>query len=259
MTNPAACGCAALLALGLFAAGCGQTPPPPKAAAEPPKAVEYFHVDPATAAVMRGRVVFHGPKPARTVIVMDAEAACQKAHAGHPVYDESVVIGKGGGLANAFVYIQSGLEGKRFETVKTPVVLDQHGCMFVPHVIGIRAAQPLEVRNSDAVSHNIHPMPANNYEWNEQQSPGTPDVQHKFARTEVMIPVKCNVHSWMHAYIGVVEHPYFAVTGPDGSFELPNVPPGDYTIAVWHEKFGEQKKQVHVAPSAPLTVDFTYQ
>ncbi len=247
------------LTVALLAAGCGQTKAPPaKAVAETAKPVEYFHVDPATAATVRGKVLFHGPKPARAVIDMSAEAGCQKAHAGHPVYDESVVIGKGGGLANAFVYLQSGLEGKKFEPVKTAVVLDQRGCMFVPHVIGIRAAQPLEVHNSDAVSHNIHPMPANNYEWNEQQSPGSPDREHKFARTEVMIPVKCNVHSWMHAYIGVVENPYFAVTGPDGSFELRDVPPGDYTVAVWQEKFGERKQTVHVAPSEPVTVNFNY-
>ena len=90
------------------------------------------------------------------------------------------------------------------------------------------------------------------------QSPGTPDVAHRFARTEIMIPVKCNIHQWMHAYIGVVEHPYFAVTGPDGSFDLPNVPPGDYTIAVWHEKLGDQTKQVHLAASSSEAVDFTY-
>ena len=250
---------AALVAAALIAAGCSNQPQPPqKAAAEPAKPVEYFHVDPATAATVAGKVVYHGPKPARTVINMDAEAGCQQAHSGHPAYEDSVVVGSGGGLANVFVYIQSGLEGKTFEPVKDPVLLDQHGCMFVPHVIGIRAAQPLEVRNSDAVSHNIHPLPRNNYEWNEQQSPQTPDKQHKFARREIMIPVKCNIHSWMHAYIGVIEHPYFAVTGPDGSFELRDLPPGDYTLAVWHEKFGEQKQPLHVPPSGHLTTNFTY-
>jgi hypothetical protein len=101
-------------------------------------------------------------------------------------------------------------------------------------------------------------MPQNNREWNEQHSPGAPDAQHRFGRPEVMIPVKCNVHGWMHAWIGVVPHPYFAVTGPDGAFDWKNVPPGEYTISVWHEKFGEKKQQVHLAPSGTAEVHFTY-
>jgi hypothetical protein len=248
------------LAASLIAARCGGTKPPEtKTTVEAAKPVEYFHVDPGTAGTLHGKVTFKGVKPARQLISMEAEAGCQQAHAGHPAYDEPVMVGKGGGLANAFVYIQAGLEGKTFEPVKEVVNLDQSGCLFVPHLIGIRAAQPLDVKNSDAVSHNIHPMPRNNREWNEQQGPQSGPAEHKFARREVMIPVKCNVHSWMHAYIGVMEHPYFAVTGPEGSFEWPNVPPGDYTVAVWHEKLGEQTQQVHVAASTRAQVEFSYQ
>jgi hypothetical protein len=249
-----------LPALALLAAACKQAPPPAQTtAAEPPKQPEYFHVDPATAATVHGKIAFRGPKPARERISMDAEAACEQLHKGQPVYDDSIVVGKDGALANAVVYIDTGLEGKTFEPVKTVVTLDQKGCMFVPRVIAIRNAQPLDVKNSDPVSHNIHPMPKNNREWNEQQSPGSPDAEHKFARREVMIPVKCNVHSWMHAYIGIMEHPYFAVTGADGAFVLPNLPPGDYTVAVWHEKLGNQTKQIHVGPSENAAVDITYQ
>jgi len=248
----------------LILAACGGANPPetktePKKSAEPAKPVVYFHVDPATAATVHGKVTFKGTKPARQAISMEAEKGCQEAHAGHPVYEEVVLAGKGGGLANAFVYIQAGLEGKTFEPPKDPVRLDQHGCLFIPRVIGIRAAQPLDVTNSDGVSHNIHPMPQNNREWNEQQGPHSEPAEHRFARRDVMIPVKCNIHNWMHAYIGVVEHPYFTVTGADGSFDWPNVPPGDYTIAVWHEKLGEQTRQVHVDPSARADVEFTYQ
>jgi plastocyanin len=252
---------ALVLSSALLAAGCGEPKPTEKAAPGPAaaaKPIEYFHVDPATAGSLRGKIAFTGAKPARTAISMESEAGCQQAHAGHPVYEESVVVGKDGGLANAFVYIQTGLEGKTFEPVKEAVTLDQHGCLFVPRVIGIRAGQTLDLKNSDAVSHNVHPMPKETREFNEQQSPQAPDVQHRFPRPEIMIPVKCNVHAWMHAYIGVMEHPYFAVTGADGAFEFANLPPGDYTVAVWHEKLGNQAKQVHVDASARAGLDFTY-
>jgi plastocyanin len=244
----------------LFAAACGNAPPPsqPKAAAEAPKAVEYFHVDPATAGTIKGRVRSQF-KSVKTAISMDAEAACEKTHAGHPAYDEPVIAGKDGGLANAFVYIQSGLEGKTFEPAKESVVLDQHGCMYVPRVLGIRAGQTLAVKNSDPVSHNIHPLAKDNREWSEHQAPEAPDLERRFARPEIMIAVKCDVHKWMRAYIGVVAHPYFAVTGPDGSFELRNVPPGDYTLGIWHEKLGALTEKVSVAaPAGRVEIDVTY-
>ena len=228
---------------------CTSRPP----VAEKTKPVEYVHVDPATAGTISGKIVFHGAKPPRKRIDMTSDAGCKTA-----AYDEPVVTDKQGGLANAFVYIQGGLEGKKFELPPVPVTLDQHGCMFAPRVIGMRAGQTLQVKNSDGVSHNIHPMPANNREWNQQQSPDSPDLEHKFPRPDVMIPVKCNVHSWMHAYIGVVDHPYFAVTGADGAFQWQNVPPGDYTVAVWHEKLGELKQAIHLAAHDAAAVNFTY-
>jgi plastocyanin len=246
-----------------MAAGCGggggEKVEQKKVSTEAPKPVEYFHVDPATAGTLNGSVKFTGPKPARELISMEAEQGCQQANAGKAVYNPAVLTGKNGGLANAFVYIQSGLEDKKFEPLREPaVVLDQHGCMFVPRVIGIRAGQALDLKNGDSVAHNIHPLPKNNFEWNQEQPPHAADVEHRFARTEVMIPVKCNIHAWMHAWIGVVEHPYFAVTGPDGAFEWKNVPPGDYTVTVWHEKLGELKQQVHLAASGTAEVNFTY-
>jgi len=169
-----------------------------------------------------------------------------------------VLTGKKGGLANAFVYIKAGLEGRKFEPNTEVVVLDQHGCMFVPRTIGMRAGQTLDLNNGDAVAHNVHPLPVNNREWNQEQAPQAPTVEHRFARPEIMIPVKCNIHAWMHAYIGVVDHPYFAVTGPDGAFQWKNVPPGDYTVAVWHEKLGKLEEQVHVAAAGSAAVSFTY-
>ena len=246
-----------LMAAAIVAVGCSQQPKKEETKTALP--VEYFHVDPATAASVSGKITYHGPKPSRKVISMDADAKCEAANGNKPVYNEPILTGKDSGLANAFVYVQAGLEGKKFEPPKEKVLLDQRGCMFVPHVVGIQAAQPLDVKNSDNVGHNIRPMPKNNAAWSDEQAPGAVDTIHKFARTEVMIPVKCNVHEWMHSWIGVVENPYFAVTGPDGAFELKNLPPGDYTIAVWHETLGTQAKQVHVAASQPVAIDFSYQ
>lgn len=212
--------------------------------------------EPAPAGVVRGTVRFTGKTPPKKAISMDAEEACGKLHRG-PVYEQAVVTGKAGALANVFVYIKTGLEGKTFAPPKDVVVLDQRGCQFVPRVVAMQAGQTLAVRNSDPVSHNIHPRPANNREWNQQQSPGAPDLERRFARGEVMIPVKCNVHAWMKSWIGVMEHPYFAVTGPDGAFELRNLPPGEYTVAAWHEQLGEQLQRVTVSPKSER-IEFRY-
>ncbi len=250
-----------LCAAVLLTAACGPASVGERKAEEKkaaPPGVEYFHVDAATAGTVTGAITFAGAKPARQAISMEADEGCQKAHAGKPAYDEAVATGKNGALANAFVYIQAGLEGKKFEPNTQAVVLDQRGCMFVPHIIGLRPGQTLDLKNGDSVAHNVHPLPVNNREWNQEQTPQAPGVEHRFARPEIMIPVKCNIHAWMHSYIGVVDHPYFAVTGPDGTFQWKNVPPGDYTVAVWHEKFGKQEQQVHVAASASAAVNFTY-
>jgi len=257
-TSGAWIACAAIAVSASLASSCGGTKPEEKKVVEAPKPVEYFHVDAATAGTVRGKVSYTGAKPARKLIAMDADANCQQANAGKKVYDEPVIAGKDGALLNAFVYLKTGLEGKNFEPVTEPVNMAQHGCMFEPRVIAVRAGQNVNVKNMDPVSHNFHAMPSNNRDWDQQQSPGAPDMEHRFPRPEIMIPVKCNVHSWMRAYIGVMPHPYFAVTGADGSFEIKNIPPGDYTIAAWHEKLGEVTNPVHLNPSGKEGVDFRF-
>ncbi len=188
---------------------------------------------------------------------MTGDPACVEAHHGKP-YDESTVVNPNGTLANVFVYVKTGLEGKQFEVPATPVTIDQNGCWFRPRVLGIQTGQALKVTNSDPVTHNIHPLAQINREWNHSQGQGDPPLARKFTKPEVMIRVKCNIHSWMRAYIGVLEHPYFAVTGADGSFEIPNLPPGDYTLEAWHETLGTQQQKITVSPSGKITSNFTF-
>ena len=163
-----------------------------------------------------------------------------------------------GTLPNVFVYIKEGADKYAFTPPADPVTLDQNGCMYKPHVFGILTGQDLHVTSSDPTTHNIHPMPKDNREWNESQPPGAAPLEKKFTRTEVMIPVKCNQHPWMRAYIGVMKTPLFAVTGSDGSFTIKGVPPGDYTIEAWTATFGTQDQKVTVAPKETKTVDFTF-
>lgn len=244
-----------VLAALLCVAACKQTQPVEVSEVKAPP--RYFKVDPATSGEVLGTVRFTGKRPAPKPISMDAEEACQALHKS-PVLDEPVAARKDGRLANVFVYVKTGLEGKKFEPATEAVVLDQRGCQFIPRIVAIRAGQTLRVKNSDPVSHNVHPMPHNNRDWNQQQPPDSPDLQRRFARPEVMIPVKCNIHAWMKTYIGVLDHPYFAVTGASGEFRFKPLPPGKYTVAAWHESFGEITQTVEVQPGAPVTVPFVF-
>jgi plastocyanin len=236
---------------------CSGTATKEQAAPKKEAVPAIFKVDAATAGVLKGTIRFAGAKPARKAIDMSGDPACVSAHQGK-AYDESVVVNPNGTLANVFIYIKSGLEGKTFETPPAPVRMDQKGCGFQPRVIGIQTGQTLEVANDDPVTHNIHPLAQINREWNHSQGAGDAPIERRFARAEVMIPVKCNIHRWMRAYIGVVDHPYFAVTGKDGSFEIPNVPPGDYVIEAWQEKLGTQEQKVTVNPQGRVEANFVF-
>jgi plastocyanin len=250
MRNKIALACAALLA-----GACSKAPEAKQAPA--PAAPAYFRVDPATAGSVAGTIEFTGKKPARKAVDMSNDPACVEAHGGK-AYDESEVVNPNGTLANVFVYVKTGLEGKKFDVPATPVTIDQKGCWFHPRVLGIQVGQKLDVTNSDPVTHNIHPMAEINREWNHSQGQGDAPLERKFLKPEVLIRVKCNIHSWMHAFIGVVDNPYYAVTGSDGSFSLPNLPPGDYTIEAVHEKLGVQDRKITVPAKGAVAVDFTF-
>lgn len=210
----------------------------------------------ATGATIRGTVHFEGKAPAAKPISMMADPVCVKQHPA-PVSMQEVVADTKGDLENVIVFVSDGLGDRTFEVPSQPAVVEQKGCLYAPHVMAVRANQPLEIVNDDATSHNIHPTPANNREWNKAEPPGT-KVEEAFAREEVAIPVRCNVHPWMKGYIAVFKHPYFAVTGKEGSFELSNLPPGTYTIKAWHEKLGTEIQTVTIGASESREISFVF-
>jgi plastocyanin len=168
-----------------------------------------------------------------------------------------VVTDTKGGLQNVLIFIADGLGGQTFDPPKEPVVITQKGCLYQPRVLAVQANQPIEVVNDDPTSHNIHPIPTNNREWNKAELPGA-KVEEAFAREEIAIPVKCNIHPWMRGYIAVLKNPYFAVTKADGSFDLPQLPPGTYTIKAWHEKLGTSTQTITVGPNQTKEINFVF-
>ena len=251
------------LACVLSLAGCGGGNPPETAKKAEPAAAPAgggaATPDEANGATITGKVSFEGTKPTAKNIDMSANPVCTKAHAASPAKTEDVVVNDNNTLKYVFVWVKSGLPDQTWQVPTTPITLDQNGCMYKPHVVGVMAGQQIAIKNSDPTNHNIHPQPQTNQEWNESQPPGSESKMKSFARQEVMIPVKCNIHPWMRSYIGVVGHPFFAVTGDDGTFTIKGLPPGTYTIETWHEKYGTQDQQVTVGPKDSKTLDFSYQ
>jgi plastocyanin len=210
----------------------------------------------ATVSLVRGIVRFEGTAPASKPIRMTADPVCVRQHPA-PVQEQEVVIDAKGDLKNAIVFVAEGLGDRPFDPPSQPAVLEQKGCTYSPHVLAVRANQPLDVVNDDATSHNIHPLPANNREWNKAEPPGS-KIEESFAREEIAIPVKCNIHPWMRGYIAVFKNPYFAVTAKDGSFELSNLPPGTYTIKAWHEKLGTSTQTVTIGANETKVISFVF-
>lgn len=224
-------------------------------------AVATKTVDMATGATISGTVKLDGPAPANKPIAMDADPVCKAAHSG-PVMEDHWIVGDGGVVANAFVYVKDGLGGASYAPINpAPVVLNQMGCEYQPHVFGMVAGQHLMIKNDDKTLHNVHAHGEKNEQFNEGQPAGTPDKDKVLDKVEVMIPIKCDVHGWMNCYAGVLNHPFFAVTGKDGKYSIAGVPAGELTIACWHETLdgkGESVDQkVTVAAKDAKTVDFT--
>jgi plastocyanin len=209
-------------------------------------------IDPATAATVSGKIKLDGPAPKGSKIDMSQDPACKGTNTA-----ETVVV-DGSNLANVFVYVKDGLGSRTFDVPKESVTIDQSGCKYHPHVLGAMAGQNIEIKNDDMTTHNIHPTPKDNREWNESQPPKAAALEKNFAREEIMLPVKCNQHPWMKMYVNVVKNPFYAVTGADGKYEIKGLPPGDYTLAFVQEKMGEQDLKVTLAPKDSKTQDVTF-
>jgi plastocyanin len=243
----------ALFAL-VIAAACGSGPSESVAPRAPEGAPAGKRVDTSKAGSIAGRVLFEGTAaPAAGLKITDSKCSSS----GAPARDESVLVDDGG-LANVFVYVKDGLSDYAFEVPTEAVKLDQDGCIYKPRVLGLRAGQPLNVLNSDATPHNVHAAAKINQQVNTAQPFKGMVYSHSFSTREIMVPFKCDIHPWMIAYVGVVEHPYFAVTDRGGNFELKDLPAGTYTIEAWHEKYGAQTTKVTVAENATQDLAFTF-
>ncbi len=247
LSMPVACGLVLL-------AGCGgkkeETAEQP--AATPAAAPAATPIDPATAATVSGTVKFDGTPPAAAKIDMSQDPACKGTNTAE------AVVASGGHLANVFVYVKDGLGNRTFDVPKEAVTLDQSGCKYHPHMLGVMIGQEIKIVNSDPTTHNIHPQPKDNREWNESQPPQSAPLDKSFAREEILLAVKCNQHPWMKMYVNVVKNPFYAVTDADGKFEIKGLPPGDYTLAFVHEKLGEKDEKVTLAAKDNKTVDETF-
>ena len=209
-----------------------------------------------------GTVSFAGAAPAKKGISMDADPVC--ASANPDAHAEDLVV-NGDKLANVLVYIKEGqaagksITGYSFAPPAEAAKLDQKGCHYVPHVLALQVNQTLNVLNSDPTAHNVNVDAKQNEKFNQGQSPGAAPITKQFKRAETVIPVKCNQHPWMRAYVGVLQHPFFAVTDENGKFEIKNVPPGTYTLVAWHEKYQQGLTQsVTVGAGAPASSNFSF-
>ena len=238
-----------LFLLALVFAGCKSQPESTKATEQ----AATISVDPATAGSVSGTITFQGPAIKLPPLDMSADPACPA----QPQTSDAIVINQEK-LANVFVYVKGGLPAGKLPVPTQPAILDQKGCRYVPHILGVMAGQPLRITNSDAADHNVHAMATTNAAWNESQKPKDPAIMKTFSKPEMMVAMQCNQHPWMRAYVNVMAHPYYAVSAPDGKFEIANLPPGEYTLVAVHERFGEQTVKVKVAPKQSAQADFTF-
>jgi hypothetical protein len=235
------------VALGILAA-CGEAAPPPP----PPGAIPAG--ESIGSAVVSGRVTLAGEIPPPEEINMASDPIC--AARGRGKVREEVVVGRDGSLENVFVHVVSGLGERVFAPPQTPVTLDQKGCAYSPHVVGLQVNQILEISNGDPTMHNVHTTPSENRAFNVGMATQGLRIRKHFSKPEVMIRLKCDLHAWMVAWIGVVGHPFFDVSGPGGGWSIEGLPSGTYTLEAWHEKFGTKRTEVTLQEGEQATAEF---
>ncbi len=240
---------AVAVVLLLAACGGGEAPAPSEKAAAAPTAAPPA----AGSGSIQGMVAYTNGDP-DTAIKMDADPVCAGLHS-EAVHTEQVVA-EGGQLANVFVYVKEGLTGS-YSAPAEAHLLDQQGCRYSPHVSGIMVGQTLTIRNSDPTLHNVHALPEKNPEFNQGQPFQGMELEKTFDQAEVMVRFKCDVHPWMSSYMAVLEHPFFAVSGDDGSFAIEGLPAGDYAVEAWHEQLGTKTQNVTVG-DGPVEVSFDF-
>ena len=242
------------LCVALSSAACGGGGTTTDTAPAQPGAPVTNPVDPATVSAIVGTITLQGTPPPSQSINMGSDPYCMKVGAA----TNSTFVVSDGGLENVFVYVKDGLGTLKFPVPSTPVVLDQKGCAYTPRVFGIQVGQSLDIVNSDETLHNIHALPMANREFNRGQGLKGMKYTTTFTTPEVMLPFKCDVHKWMNAWVGVLEHPFYAVSGKGGTFALAGLPPGTYTIEAWHEKLGAQTQMVTIGAKESKTITFAF-
>jgi plastocyanin len=220
-------------------------------------------IDPATAGSVEGTVHLIGKAPERIEIDMAQDPACAMSPYGKNLTEGIVTQdskSKDGKLANVYIYVKDGLGNKVYAAPSAPAVLDQKGCRYVPHVLAAMVGQPIEFRNSDPTMHNVHMQPtvAGNQQFDISQPPNGGTTSHTFAKPELMLPVRCNNHPWMQAFLNVAPNPFFAVTGEDGHFAIHGLPPGTYTLVAVQEQLGQQQAAATVTTHGTATADFSF-
>jgi len=221
-------------------------------------AVSFWPGVAVAASSVSGTVTFDGKAPALKPLAMDADPACAKKHTA-PVPSEMLVLGSGNSMGNVMVYVSKGVPaGKTYPAPKTPVVLDQNGCQYRPHVMGIMVGQTYKILNSDGILHNVHALPTINKQFNRAMPATLKEATATFDKPEAVFHIKCDVHPWMSAYVGAFNHPFFSVTGTDGKYTLSGLDPGTYEITAWHEKLGMQTATVTVGASDTKAQNFKF-
>jgi plastocyanin len=240
--------CCALVAF--VACGGGE-----KTAETPAPAAAAPAADMANGGTVSGTIAYTGPDP-DTPIAMNADPVCLGLHK-TPVDTNKVEV-KDGKLGNVFIYVKTGLEGKTFPVPAEGKELDQQGCQYHPKIFGIQVGQKLTIKNGDGTLHNIHALPTVNTEFNQGQPFQNMSFDKTFDKPEIMVHFKCDVHPWMSAYMGVLDHPFYAVSDESGNYTLPKLPPGKYTIEAWHETLGTKTQDVEVTPGGAVTASFDF-